>query len=152
MRQADCPLCLTPGGTLLWQNEQVRVIDANDLVYPGFTRVVWQEHVAEMTDLSLEQQRALMEIVLRVERVQRTSLRPDKINLAAFGNQVPHLHWHIIARWADDAHFPQPVWATLPPATPQAGAAHEARRAQTQRSMPDYHRALRAELERPLQR
>jgi diadenosine tetraphosphate (Ap4A) HIT family hydrolase len=33
------------------------------------------------------------------------------VNLAALGNQVPHLHWHIIPRFADDAHFPDPVWA-----------------------------------------
>jgi diadenosine tetraphosphate (Ap4A) HIT family hydrolase len=37
-------------------------------------------------------------------------LDPLKINLASFGNMTPHLHWHVIPRWADDAHFPQPVW------------------------------------------
>jgi diadenosine tetraphosphate (Ap4A) HIT family hydrolase len=25
---------------------------------------------------------------------------------------VPHLHWHVIPRFADDAHFPDPVWAS----------------------------------------
>jgi len=24
---------------------------------------------------------------------------------------VPHLHWHVIARFAWDSHFPAPVWA-----------------------------------------
>jgi diadenosine tetraphosphate (Ap4A) HIT family hydrolase len=24
---------------------------------------------------------------------------------------TPHLHWHVIPRFADDAHFPSPVWA-----------------------------------------
>jgi diadenosine tetraphosphate (Ap4A) HIT family hydrolase len=24
---------------------------------------------------------------------------------------VPHLHWHLIPRYVDDAHFPAPVWA-----------------------------------------
>ena len=37
-------------------------------------------------------------------------MAPDKINLASLGNQVPHLHWHVIPRFADDAHFPQPIW------------------------------------------
>jgi diadenosine tetraphosphate (Ap4A) HIT family hydrolase len=37
-------------------------------------------------------------------------LHPDKINLASFGNVVPHLHWHVIPRFEDDAHFPAPIW------------------------------------------
>ena len=38
------------------------------------------------------------------------ALQPAKVNLAALGNMVPHLHWHVIPRFADDSHFPQPVW------------------------------------------
>ena len=41
----------------------------------------------------------------------RRVLRPAKINLASLGNVVPHLHWHVIARFADDACFPAPIWA-----------------------------------------
>jgi len=38
-------------------------------------------------------------------------MQPTKINLASLGNVVPHLHWHVIPRWADDTHFPDPIWA-----------------------------------------
>jgi diadenosine tetraphosphate (Ap4A) HIT family hydrolase len=48
---------------------------------------------------------------MRVERALRNELQPDKINLASLGNMVPHLHWHVIARFSDDAHFPSPIWA-----------------------------------------
>ncbi|RYF80691.1 MAG: HIT domain-containing protein, partial [Comamonadaceae bacterium] len=41
----------------------------------------------------------------------RATLAPAKINLAALGNMVPHLHWHVIARFEGDSHFPAPVWA-----------------------------------------
>lgn len=37
-------------------------------------------------------------------------MHPDKINLAEFGNMVPHLHWHIIPRYTDDSHFPESIW------------------------------------------
>ena len=43
----------------------------------------------------------------------RETLQPDKINLASFGNMVPHLHWHVIPRWTDDSHFPGAIWATV---------------------------------------
>ncbi|MGN1057562.1 MAG: HIT family protein, partial [Comamonas sp.] len=46
-----------------------------------------------------------------VERVVRAQLQPHKINLAALGNMVPHLHWHVIARYDWDSHFPGSVWA-----------------------------------------
>ena len=49
---------------------------------------------------------------MTVERVLREQLRPTKINLASLGNMVPHLHWHVIARFDWDSHFPQPIWGT----------------------------------------
>jgi diadenosine tetraphosphate (Ap4A) HIT family hydrolase len=35
----------------------------------------------------------------------------DKMNIASLGNLVPHVHWHVIPRFADDSHFPQAVWS-----------------------------------------
>lgn len=95
----------------MWQDGACRVVRVDDADYPGFCRVIWQEHVSEMSDLSVSEQRHLYSVVNAVESALRTLLRPDKINLASLGNQVPHLHWHVIPRWRDDRHFPQPVWA-----------------------------------------
>jgi diadenosine tetraphosphate (Ap4A) HIT family hydrolase len=88
----------------------LRVLDAPD--FPAFYRVVWRAHVAEFTDLSLADRLHCMEAVAGVEQVLREMLAPTKINLASLGNVVPHLHWHVIARFADDSHFPQPIWGT----------------------------------------
>jgi diadenosine tetraphosphate (Ap4A) HIT family hydrolase len=52
-----------------------------------------------------------MTVVALVEKALREHLQPTKINLAALGNVVPHLHWHVIARFDWDTHFPAPVWA-----------------------------------------
>ena len=143
---ADCPLCQTAGGILLWQGPQFRVIDAADAAYPGFTRVVWTKHVIEMTDLDAEEQSALMRVVFLVESIQRKLLHPDKINLAAFGNVVPHLHWHIIPRWNDDLHFPAPVWAATPEHDVRTQAALEARKTNILARIPAYHAALQQAL------
>ena len=67
-------------------------------------------HDLEPDDLAL----ATREIVA-ASRVFEDSLRPDKINVAALGNQVPQLHVHVIARFHDDPAWPKPVWGVLPP-------------------------------------
>ncbi len=66
-----------------------------------------------MSDLSPVDRRACMDVVFAVEQVVRELFQPDKINLASFGNMVPHVHWHIIPRWHGDRHFPQPIWGSV---------------------------------------
>jgi diadenosine tetraphosphate (Ap4A) HIT family hydrolase len=106
----DCSLCRAEGEATVWRDGSCRVILVDDADYPGFCRVVWQEHVAEMSDLPAADQRHLLNVVLATETALRQLMRPDKINLASLGNVVPHLHWHVIPRFRDDRHFPQPIW------------------------------------------
>ena len=107
-----CILCAQPGGQLIWQGEHLRLIRADEAGFPAFYRIVWNTHVAEFSDLSAAQRQHCMEAVALVEQVLRQQLQPTKINLATLGNVVPHLHWHIIARYDWDSHFPAPVWAS----------------------------------------
>ena len=108
----ECELC-QPGPQALIETANWRIIRVNDPDYPGFCRVIWKPHVVEMTDLAETEQSHLMQVVLTVEQVIRQHFMPDKINLASFGNVVPHVHWHIIPRWQDDKHFPQPIWGKI---------------------------------------
>jgi diadenosine tetraphosphate (Ap4A) HIT family hydrolase len=110
-RVAGCPLCDAPGGILLAQDARLRIIRAVEPGFPGFYRVVWTDHVGELSDLSAADRQHCMDTVVEVERAVRLHLRPDKVNLAALGNAVPHLHWHVIARFGWDSRFPAPVWA-----------------------------------------
>ncbi|HZV55417.1 MAG TPA: HIT family protein [Rhodocyclaceae bacterium] len=89
----------------------VRVEGPEGDAFPGYCRVVWRAHVGEMTELDAGSRRHLMNVVFAVETALRTLQAPDKVNLAALGNMVPHLHWHIIPRWRDDSHFPAAIWA-----------------------------------------
>jgi len=106
----NCPLCDTPGGTVLWQDDFCRIVLADEPDHPGFLRVILNVHVKEMTDLPAADQQALLRVVMAAEAALREVMTPDKINLASLGNVVPHLHWHVIPRFADDPHFPNPVW------------------------------------------
>jgi diadenosine tetraphosphate (Ap4A) HIT family hydrolase len=110
MSAAACELCTADGGTILWQDARLRIVAADDPEIPAFVRVIWNGHVREMSDLSADDAAYLLQTVLAAERALRAVLAPDKINLASLGNAVPHLHWHVIPRYAADAHFPQPIW------------------------------------------
>ena len=109
----DCPLCIASNEQVVWEDRRCRVIQVDDEAHPGFCRVIWNEHVAEMGDLLPADQRHLLEVVLATERALRDLLQPDKMNLASLGNMVPHLHWHVIPRWRDDRHFPGPIWGQV---------------------------------------
>lgn len=109
---ADCPLCAGPGGAQIWSDEAWRVVRVADDDFPAFYRVIAKPHVVEFTDLPLPEQQRCMALVCSVERVLRKQLAPTKINLASLGNMTPHLHWHVIARFDWDSHYPQPVWGT----------------------------------------
>ena len=106
-----CMLCETQREPVLWRDRSCRIILARDPDHPAFCRVIWSRHVVEMTDLNPRQRQHLLTVVFTLERVLRSLMAPVKINLASLGNQVPHLHWHVIPRFADDAHFPAPIWS-----------------------------------------
>lgn len=110
-RLPTCVLCAPTAEDVLWRDALCRVILVDDADYPGFCRVILNAHVKEMTDLAEAERMRLMTVVFAVESAVREVLQPDKINLASLGNMVPHVHWHVIPRFADDRHFPDAIWA-----------------------------------------
>jgi diadenosine tetraphosphate (Ap4A) HIT family hydrolase len=139
----ECVFCREDGGELLWQDDAVRVVLATgEHEYPGFCRVIWGAHVAEFSDLGEPERAHLMRVVYAVERAVRRVMQPNKVNLASLGNMVPHVHWHVIPRFSNDAHFPQPVWA------PRQRSVSEAllRTRAAQASL--LHNAVREEIQR----
>jgi diadenosine tetraphosphate (Ap4A) HIT family hydrolase len=110
MGEPGCPLCENPGGQLVFQGGKFRVIRTDEGGFPAFYRLVWTGHVAEFSDLVPLDRHLCIDAVARVEACLRSHLHPAKVNLATLGNVVPHLHWHVIARFHWDSHFPAPVW------------------------------------------
>ena len=131
----SCDLCNLLDGyaskqgleTLLWRSERLSVVAVDDPSYPGFCRVIWNKHVKEMTDLTPGERNYVMEVVWQVELAVREVMAPEKVNVASFGNMTPHVHWHVIPRYRDDAHFPNPSWAVVQRETaPEVLAARRA--------------------------
>lgn len=74
----------------------------------GYAVVIWRgRHVAEPTELAAEEAAAYWSEVLEVARAIESTFQPVKTNYNVLGNGVPHLHTHIIPRYADD---PRPSW------------------------------------------
>jgi diadenosine tetraphosphate (Ap4A) HIT family hydrolase len=118
-RVAGCELCELSAPTVV-DNDKFAVILVDDANYPGFARVIWKDHVREVSDLSDADRLLLNDAVWKLELAVREVMQPLKVNVASLGNVVPHLHWHVIPRYADDAHFPAPVWAQAARATDEA--------------------------------
>lgn len=107
----SCELCTPRDEAVLWRDARCRIIAVPDAAFPGYCRVIWYAHVREMTDLAPADRAHFMHCVFAAEAAVRETVAPEKVNLASLGNLVPHLHWHVIPRFADDSHFPQPIWA-----------------------------------------
>jgi diadenosine tetraphosphate (Ap4A) HIT family hydrolase len=137
----DCVFCREDGGELLWADDALRVVLADEPDFPGFCRVIWNAHIAEMSDLSDNEREKLMAAVNGVERAIRRVVAPAKVNLASLGNQVPHVHWHVIPRHSNDSRFPLPIWA------PRQRTVSEAMLSQRRAKATLLREAVRAELE-----
>ena len=87
---------------------RVRLMDNS--LFPWIILVPAIENITELTDLTTNDQRQLMDEICRMSELMKKAFNPDKLNVATLGNQVPQLHIHIIARYKSDSAWPNPVW------------------------------------------
>jgi diadenosine tetraphosphate (Ap4A) HIT family hydrolase len=66
----------------------------------------------EMSEVPWELQVRILEMLNIIEKEMLDFYKPTKINIASFGNYLPHLHWHIMARFEEDSYYPEPMWGT----------------------------------------
>ncbi len=97
----DLPLC--------------RVLLMDDANWPWLILVPRRAGLRELLDLSREDRIALIDEIDLASRLLQARYEPDKLNIAALGNQVEQLHVHVIARSRNDPAWPSPVWGRFPP-------------------------------------
>ncbi|GGK08309.1 HIT family protein [Luteimonas terricola] len=85
----------------------------DDSNYPWLVLVPRVAGARELLDLDPAQRSALMEEIVRCERLLLDVFQPHKLNVAALGNLVPQLHVHVIARFEHDPAWPAPVWGRV---------------------------------------
>ena len=88
-----------------------RVLLNRDQFFPGYTFVFTKDHVTELFHLSREVRQGVMEEVTAVAEALYTTFQPAKMNYELLGNMVPHMHWHLVPRFATDPLWPRPIWS-----------------------------------------
>jgi len=73
-------------------------------------KIFTTETYKELTDAPKALRSMLYEVMETIEEQMRAYYKPHKINIAAFGNYLPHLHIHVMARFKEDSYFPEPMW------------------------------------------
>lgn len=66
----------------------------------------------EFSQTPLEVKKEIWRVLDIIEKEMIDCFKPEKINIASFGNYVPHVHFHIMARFKEDSYFPEPMWGT----------------------------------------
>lgn len=107
----DCPACAfcpseeDPLWLATLPSGRVRL--QNDGDFPGYCILYFRRHVAELFDLTPAERGQLVEDLARLAQAVTTCCRPAKLNYACLGNEVPHLHWHIVPRYPHDGWWGQ---------------------------------------------
>ena len=96
--------------------ELCRVLLSRDANYPWLVLSPQRDGLRDLHDLNDADGIAILEEIRRCSQALVDLYRPDKMNVAALGNQVPQLHIHIIARFTTDPAWPGPVWGRVPAA------------------------------------
>ena len=81
-----------------------------DQFFPGWTVVVFKRHATELFHLAPTERIQLMEEVSHIAKILTQVHEAKKINYELLGNQLPHIHWHVIPRLASDPAPLEPVW------------------------------------------
>ena len=128
MRRGEgCPMCAegrldaTPHGIRFFAGEVADAYLRRASIQRGLSVVVWRgRHVAEPSELTDDEAAMYMREVFAVGRAIEQNMQPVKMNYNLLGNSLPHLHTHVVPRYADD---PKPGWPfPFPEPEPEAFA------------------------------
>lgn len=93
---------------LIYENENIRIeVEASEIPW---LKIFTQYPYKEMSEVPGSIKSEIYDLLDTIEKEMITYYNPKKINIASFGNYVPHVHWHIMARFEEDSYFPEPMW------------------------------------------
>ena len=94
--------------SVLYDNNLIKVeIEESEIPW---LKVFTQKKYKEFSETPNEVKLEIFRVLDIIEKEMLSFFKPKKINIASFGNYVPHVHWHIMARFEEDSYFPEPMW------------------------------------------
>eukprot|EP00435_Cladocopium_sp_Y103_P079117 s1_g2856.t1 len=87
-----------------------RVLLMNDARFPWLILVPRKNGLRDFDEVAPEDKPTLLSEIDRASSALRSETSAEKMNVAALGNMVPQLHIHVVARFANDAAWPAPIW------------------------------------------
>ena len=96
--------------SILYENENIKIeIESSEIPW---LKIFTQHPYKEMSEVPGMIKFEIYDLLDTIEKEMLSYYSPKKINIASFGNYVPHVHWHIMARFEEDSYFPEPMWGT----------------------------------------
>ncbi|WP_415405847.1 HIT family protein [Sulfurovum sp. CS9] len=96
--------------SIIYENKNIK-IEVEESEIP-WLKIFTQDSYKEMSEVPAEIKFEIYDLLDIIEKEMIAYYNPKKINIASFGNYIPHVHWHIMARFEEDAYFPEPMWGT----------------------------------------
>ena len=96
--------------SLLYENKTIKIeVEPSEIPWLKiFTKYPYKE----MSEVPKEIKIEIYDLLDLIEKEMITYYKPRKINIASFGNYMPNVHWHIMARFEEDSYYPEPMWGT----------------------------------------
>ncbi len=94
--------------SLLYKNELIKIeIESSSIPW---LKIFTNKSIKEFSQCDEKTKIEIWKYLDIIEKEMLSYFNADKINIASFGNYVPHVHFHIMARFKEDSHFPEPMW------------------------------------------
>ena len=95
---------------MIYENKLIK-IELEESEIP-WLKIFTQKKHKEFFECSREEKEEIFRLLDIIEKEMIAFFKPSKINIASFGNYMPHVHWHIMARFEEDSYFPEPMWGS----------------------------------------
>jgi len=95
---------------IIYENKLIR-IEIEKFEIP-WLKIFTQKPIKEFSMCDKKTKHEILRCLDIIEKEMLEYFQPDKINIASFGNYLPHVHFHIQARFKNDSYFPEPTWGT----------------------------------------
>lgn len=107
-----CPFCNLSASRILGGDELALIASDGYPVSPGHVLVIPRRHIGSFFETTAAERASLLQLIDQAKAIIDAEFHPDACNIGindgrAAGQTVPHLHIHLIPRYAGDSPDPR---------------------------------------------